>query len=172
VSALDVLKVGLLLLFAGLVQVTIATPIEVASGHPDLLLVLVTALALLRGPLLGAVAGFWAGLVIDIAALQALGLSSLVLTFVGYWTGRFGEVTTRSSPYPPLVGVALATVALTIGSGLVNFMLGQGAGAGELLVQVLLPTLALNVLLAYPLYQLTQRLFPSSAREQREPVLV
>lgn len=171
-TALDGLKAGGLLLLAGLVQVSIATPIEVASGHPDLLLVLVVSLALLRGPMLGSVAGFWAGLVIDLAALQALGLSSLLLTFVGYWAGRFGDLTTRSSPYPPLVAVALATIALTVGSGVVNFMLGQGASAGELLVQVLLPTLALNVLIAYPVYRLTQRLFPAASRERRELVVV
>lgn len=171
-TAIDGLKVAGLLLFAGLLQVTVATPIEVASGHPDLMLVLVVSLALLRGPLLGSVAGFSAGLVIDLAAIQTLGLSSLLLTFVGYWAGRFGLVTSRSSPYPPLVAVALATVALELGSGLVHFMLGQGAGAGELVLQVLLPTLALNALLAYPLYRLTLRLFPVTPRERREPVLV
>ena len=46
----DALKTGGLLIVAGLVQVSITANIQVASGHPDLLLVLVISIALLRGP--------------------------------------------------------------------------------------------------------------------------
>jgi rod shape-determining protein MreD len=172
VRGLDAAKAAGLLLVAALLQVSIATPIEVASGHPDLLLVLVVVLGLVRGPILGSVAGFWGGLIVDVAALQTLGLTSLLLTFVGYGAGRFGDVTSRSSPHPPIVAVALATVAYTIAAGLLHFMLGQGASAGELLAQVMLPAVALNLLLAYPLYRLAVRVFPLSIRERREPVLV
>lgn len=171
-TALDGAKVAGLLLVAVLLQVSIVTPIEVASGHPDVVLVLVVALALLRGPLLGAVAGFWGGLVLDVAAFGSLGLSSLLLTLAGYWSGRFGEATTRSSPYPPLIAAALATGWLAVGSALLHFLLGDRVPAGELFGRVLLPSLALNLLLAYPLYRLAARLFPVPTREPRRvPVI-
>ena len=168
----DAWKVIAIVFAAALLQVSIVAPLEVARGHPDLLLVLVVAIALLRGPLLGAVGGFWAGLVVDVAALQTLGLSSLVLTLAGYWTGRFGELTSRSSPHPPLLAAALATVGVVLGSAMLHFMLGEGAGAGEVLAQVLLPTLALNLLLAFPVYRLAVRVFPVAARERREATAV
>ncbi len=126
------------------------------------------AVALLRGPIYGACAGFFAGLIADIATLETLGLTSLLLTLAGYWAGRFGELTTRNSPHPPLVAVALATIAVVLGSALLHFMLGLGASAGEVLLQVLLPTLALNLLLAYPVYRLAVRVFRAPAREPRE----
>ena len=170
--ALETLKAVGFLFVAALVQVSLATPVEVANGHPDVVLVVLVAVALLRGPLVGALAGFWAGLVVDMAALQTLGLSSLLLTLTGYWAGRFGELTTRSSPHPPLIAVALATVAVVVGSGLVHFMLGQGAPAAVLLGQVLLPTVALNLLLAYPVYRLAERVFPVVQRERREAAVV
>jgi rod shape-determining protein MreD len=85
----DAAKAGVLLLFAALVQVSIASTIEVAEGHPNVLLVLVVTLALLRGPIFGACAGFWAGLVIDVASLGTLGLTSLLLTLAGHFAGRF-----------------------------------------------------------------------------------
>jgi rod shape-determining protein MreD len=171
-AGIDALKAAALLFVVGLVQVSIVTPVEVASGHPDLVLVVLVSLALLRGPLIGAVAGFWVGLVVDLAALQTLGLSSLLLTLAGYWAGRFGEITTRSSPHPPYVAVGLTTFGFVTGAGLLNFMLGQGASAGELFGRVLLPTLALNLLLAYPVYRLLARLFPAEVRERREAALV
>jgi rod shape-determining protein MreD len=172
VTPLDAVKAAALLLVAALLQVSIVTPIEVASGHPDVVLVLVVALALLRGPLFGSVAGFWAGLVLDVASLATLGLSSLLLTLAGYWAGRFGEATTRSSPYPPLLAVAFGTGWMVLGSGLLHFMLGEGASATQLLGPVFLPTLALNLLLTVPLYRLALRLFPVAARERREALAV
>jgi rod shape-determining protein MreD len=172
VSVLDLGKALAFLLLAALVQVSLATPLEVASGHPEVVVVALVALALVRGPLLGAVGGFWAGFVLDVAAMGAVGLSSLVLTLTGYWAGRFGQATTRSSPHPPLVAVALASVWVVVGSGLLHFMLGQGAPVLVLLGEVLVPTLALNLLLAYPVYRLVARLFPLEPRDRREVALV
>jgi rod shape-determining protein MreD len=168
VTVLDLAKAAGLLLFAALLQVTLVTPVDVASGHADLVLVLLVAIALLRGPLLGAVSGFWAGLILDVAALQALGLSSLLLTLTGYWAGRFGEATSRRSPHPPLVAVALATVVVIVGAAILHFMLGDIVPASHVLGPVLLPSLALNLLLAYPLYRVCGRLFqpPVSARRE------
>ena len=164
----DAAKAGALLLFAAIVQVSIASTIEVAEGHPNLLLVLVVALALLRGPIFGACAGFWAGLVIDVASLGTLGLTSLLLTLAGHFSGRFGEATSRSSAHPQLIAVALATVAVGFADGVLHFMLGSTLSAADFFVAVLLPTLALNLLLSYPLYALMRRVFPVSPRVRRE----
>jgi rod shape-determining protein MreD len=164
----DAAKAGALLLFAALVQVSIASTLEVAEGHPNVVLVLVVSLALLRGPIFGACAGFWAGLVLDVASLGTLGLTSLLLTLAGHFAGRFGEATSRSSAHPPLVAVALATVAFGLASGILNFMLGSTLSASDFFVAVLLPTLALNMLLSYPLYALSRRVFPVTPRVRRE----
>lgn len=167
-TALDALKAGALLLLAALVQVSIATSFEVAEGHPELPLVLVVVLALLRGPLFGACAGFWAGLVLDVASFGTLGLQSLLLTLAGYLSGRFGEVTSRSSAHPPLIAVALATAGVALGSAVLHFMLGSTLAAAQFFAAVLLPTMALNLLLAYPLYRLCRRLFGALVRPRRE----
>jgi rod shape-determining protein MreD len=164
----DALKAGGLLVFAALVQVSIASAIEVAEGHPDVVLVLVVSIALLRGPVFGAVIGFWAGLVLDIASLETLGLTSLLLTLAGYFAGRLGDVTTKSSAHPSLVAVGLGTIGVALGSAVLHFMLGSTLSAGEFFVGVLLPSLALNLLLAYPLYGLCRRIFHAEARERRE----
>ena len=171
-SALDTAKALGLLLVAALLQLTIGSSFEVANGRADLVLVLLVSIALLRGPLLGAVAGFWAGLVLDVGALQTLGLSSLLLIVAGYASGRFGEVTSRGSPHPPFIAVGLATGTVVLGAGLLHFMLGESVPASELLGGVLLPALGLNLLLTYPLYRLARRIFPVAERERLEARLL
>jgi rod shape-determining protein MreD len=165
---LETLKAGVLFLFAALVQVSIASTVGVADGHPDVVLVVLIGVALLRGPLFGAIAGFWAGLVLDVASLETLGLTSLLLTLVGYFAGRLGDVTTKSSAHPSLVAVGLGTIGFACGSAVLHFMLGSTLSASQFFVGVLLPTLALNVLLAYPIYGLCRRLFRADQPSRRE----
>lgn len=169
-TSLEAVKAGVTLLLAALVQVSIVGWIEVAEGHPDVVLVVLVAVALLRGPIVGAAGGFWAGIVLDTAALETFGLTSLLLTLVGYWAGRFGDVTTRSSAHPPLIAVALATLGFAFGSAILHFMLGESISAGHFFAGVLVPSLALNMLLAYPLYGLCRRIFPPPTRVRRGEV--
>ncbi|HEU4448884.1 MAG TPA: rod shape-determining protein MreD [Gaiellaceae bacterium] len=164
----DALKAAGFLLVAALVQLSIAEWIEVGEGHPDVVLVALVSLALLRGPVYGAAAGFWVGLIVDTASFGTFGLTSLLLTVTGYATGRFGELTTRASAHPLLIAAALATVGVTLGSAVLHFMLGLTVPASHLFLGVLVPTLALNMLLAYPLYGLAARLFPPRLRIRRE----
>jgi rod shape-determining protein MreD len=164
----DALKAGALVLVAALMQVSIASAIEVAEGHPDVVLVLVVSIGLVRGPVFGAVAGFWAGIVLDVASLETLGLTSLLLTLAGYFAGRLGDVTTKSSAHPSLVAVGLGTIGVALGSAILHFMLGSTLSAGEFFVGVLLPSLALNLLLAYPVYGLARRIFHAEPRQRRE----
>ena len=159
-TGVEALKAGGLLALAALVQVSIVEWIEVGEGHPDLVLVTLVAVALLRGPVFGAVSGFWVGLILDTASFGTFGLTSLLLTIAGYWTGRFGELTTRASAHPLLIAVGLATVGVALGSAVLHFMLGLTVPASYLFLGVLLPTLALNMLLAYPVYGLCARIFP------------
>jgi EamA domain-containing membrane protein RarD len=51
-------------------------------------------------------------------------------------------------------------------------MLGETVSASEFFVGMLLPTLALNLLLAYPLYGLCRRIFPVTPRERRQVIPV
>ena len=112
--------------------------------------------------------GFLAGLVLDTASFGTFGLTSLLLTVIGYAAGRFGEATTRASAHPLLIAVALASVGFTLGSAVLHFMLGVSIPASQLFLAVLLPGLAFNLLLAYPLYALCARILPPRLVIRRE----
>lgn len=167
-TGIDALKAGGLVLAAALVQVSLAEWIEVGEAHPNVVLVTLVSVSLLRGPTFGAVSGFLAGLIVDTASFGTFGLTSLLLTVVGYASGRFGEATTRSSAHPLLIAVAFATVGYTLGSAVLHFMLGLSIPASQLFGAVLLPELAFNMLLAYPLYGLCARILPPRLVLRRE----
>jgi rod shape-determining protein MreD len=143
---------------AALLQSAVFSSIEVFGGSPDLLLVTLLGIALLRGAITGAVAGFIGGLVLDIANMGTLGVSSLLLTLAGYWTGRYGETTGRDRFHAPILSVLVLTVLVTVGGYALHFMLGEDVSAQDALFDTLLPTLGLNLLIAAPVFALCRAL--------------
>jgi rod shape-determining protein MreD len=162
-------KAAVLLFFAVVVQVTIVGTIGIFGGSPDLVLVILVAVALLNGATFGAFAGFWAGFLLDVALLETLGFTSLLLTLLGFWIGRYGETTGRGRAHAPLLSVAVGTVLYAVAGLILHFMLGDPASARVTLVDGLLPEIVLNLILAFPVFALCRRLFvPSEARPEVE----
>ena len=159
----DVLKTGVALFAAVVVQVTIVSSVAPGGGTADLVLVTLAAVALLRGAVFGAIAGFYAGFLLDAANLETLGVSSLLLTLAGYWIGRYGETTGRDRAHAPLVSIAVVTVLYVFGALALHGMLGESVsvqgGLRALPAQILL-----NLLLTVPVYALVRRLLAPAGR--------
>jgi rod shape-determining protein MreD len=156
VNVVDGLKAAALLFVAAIFQVAVFTQVHVLGGVPDILLVTLVAVALLRGSILAASGGFFAGLLVDTATLGQLGQTSLVLTIAGYWIGRYGETTGRDRAHAPYLSVAVVTILYAFGLLIVHFVLGERAPAGPVL-SGLLPAIALNLILTRPVYALARR---------------
>ena len=60
----DALKIGVVVFVAAVVQTAVFSGMSVLGGEPDVLLVTLVAVALVRGATAGAFAGFFAGLVV------------------------------------------------------------------------------------------------------------
>jgi rod shape-determining protein MreD len=163
--ASDVAKAAALLFIAVVVQVSVLSDVAVVHGRPQLLLVVVVCIALLRGAIFGATAGFAAGLLADTGVFGTLGFTSLLLTLAGYWVGRYGETTGRERAHAPLLSVAVITVLYQFGALVLHFVLGEPAPAREVLLISLVPTVIVNVVLTIPVYALVRRLL-----RRREPV--
>ena len=152
---------------AAIFQVTLVASIVVVGGTADLLLVVLVAIALLRGSITGAAAGFAGGLLVDVATLGTLGVNALLLSVAGFWAGRYGETTGRDRSHAPLLAVAAVTVAVAIFGYLLHVMLGEDVSARHALVTSLLPAVVLNVLLAVPVHAACRLLLRPSRPAQR-----
>ena len=166
----DAVKAAALLFLAAVIQVSLLATIDVGGAVPDLLLVALLSVALLRGSLFGAVCGFATGLVVDTAQLQTLGVTSLLYTVGAYWIGRYGETTGRDRGHAPFVSVGIVTVLYAIGTLLLHYLLGQGGSARAVLVTGILPSLFFNLVLTAPVYALVRRLLRPAERLEAQEV--
>jgi rod shape-determining protein MreD len=164
---LDVLKIAGLTFVAAVLQTSILNSIEVGGATPDLLLVTLVAVALLRGAITGAAVGFTAGLLLDTATLARLGETSLLLTVAGYWIGRYGETTGRDRTHAPLLSVAVVTILYATGALSLHVVLGDPVDATDLFGS-LFPGVLLNLLLTFPVYALVRRILGRPAWSPQE----
>jgi rod shape-determining protein MreD len=160
VIAVDALKAALLLFVVAVVQVSLLSSVDVVGGMPNLLLVTIVSVALLRGSVFGAAGGFFGGLLFDTANLETLGLTSLILTIGGYWIGRYGETTGRDRTHAPFVSVAVVTVLYAVGVVVLHFLIGDPVSGRRILLESLFPTIAFNLLLTAPVYWIVTKLLP------------
>jgi rod shape-determining protein MreD len=155
---MDAIKAALVLFVVALLQLSVLTeyrPFRTSS----IVVVALLSVALLRGSVFGAVAGFTTGLLLDTATLGTLGVTSLLLTIGGFWIGRYGETTARDRFHAPYLSVAVVTVLYAFGQVVLQFVLGEPAPAG-LVAQGVPLALLVNLLLTLPVYTLIRRLFP------------
>ena len=164
-TPVDSLRAFAVVFVAAFLQVVIVSSLVIAGGAPDLLLVVVVALGLLRGSVPGAVLGFVGGLIVDVVTLGTLGVSSLILTLAGFWAGRYAETTGRDRRLAPLIAVGTITVLAGAFGYVLHYLLDAEVVAGTVLVTGLVPAFFLNLLLALPVYVLVRRLVGEAQRE-------
>jgi rod shape-determining protein MreD len=155
--------VAAIVFVAALLQVTLFASMDVAGGVADVLLLALLSIALLRGAVVGAAAGFFGGLLVDVLTLDTLGVTALLYSLAGYWAGRYGETTGRSRAHAPLLTVLVATIAIAYAGYGLHFLLGEELSARRALVETLLPTLVLNLAVARPVFALCRAALGRSA---------
>jgi rod shape-determining protein MreD len=158
----------------GIVQVTFVSQFPIAGGTADLAPLAVMAIGLLCGGLAGASFGFGLGLFLDVSLLQTLGVTSLILTGIGYAAGRVREGADAESSLVPVLAGAAATVTMSVTYSILQFLLDVSAPVSGVLLRQLLATLILNTLLALPVYAIARRWLSRSLpneprRRRRQP---
>ena len=161
------LRISALVFVAAMLQGAIVSTIGIADGTADLLLVTVIMLGLVRGSIVGSLAGFAGGLVVDVLTLDTLGTTSLVLTLAGFWAGRYAETTAQGRRLAPFLAVGVLTVLAALFGFALHYMLGDEVVARYALVTALVPALVMNLILALPVHALVRRVVGSPGTAER-----
>jgi rod shape-determining protein MreD len=167
-----VVRLGILALVAVLFQTAALSQLSLFGAVPDVAPLVVASAALLVGPVNGALFGFGVGLLVDVALLQTLGVSSLVYVTVGWWAGRLRE--TLRDPQAtllPLAAGAIATLMALVMFSVIQFLLGVEAPVSVELLRQIVSTALITTLLALPVHAVVKRallpVLPDQTRRRR-----
>jgi rod shape-determining protein MreD len=150
-------RIGVLAVAIVVFQTGVVSEVPVFGINADLSPLLVCFVGLLCGSMLGALTGFAVGLLVDLALVQTLGVTSLIFTVIGYWSGRLRELRDPQAALTPLLVGAGATCASMVGYSLIEFLLGVDAPVSlELLRQIVLGVVV-NSIVALPTWAIVRR---------------
>jgi rod shape-determining protein MreD len=150
-------RVAVLSVVVVFVQIGVVSEVPVFGVSVDLSPLLVAFTGLLCGSLVGAVAGFAVGLLLDLSLVQTLGITSLTFTLIGYGAGRLRELRDPQAALTPLlVGTAAAACAM-VGYSLIEFLLGVDAPVSLELLREIVIGVAIDAVLALPMWTLVRR---------------
>jgi rod shape-determining protein MreD len=150
-------RIAALVVVVVLFQIGVVSEVPLFGVNVDLSPLLVAFVGLLCGSMVGAATGFAVGLLVDLSLVQTLGITSLILTLVGYWSGRLRELRDPQAALTPLLVGAVASAGALVGYSLVEFMLGVDAPVSlELLRQIVLGVVV-NTIVALPMWMLVRR---------------
>jgi len=160
-KALAALILVIALFAAVVVQLTVVNRLPLPDGAaPDLVLLLVAAIAVFTGPVTGAVVGFAGGLALDIAppAAHYAGQDALVFCLVGYAAARVVRViwntTGERDPIITFTVMATAVAAGEAGKAALGMMLSDPDVTRAAVTRVLPTAILYDLLLAPFVYWL------------------
>ncbi|MEU5168599.1 rod shape-determining protein MreD [Streptomyces mutomycini] len=140
-----------LVVVALVIQVSVLARLQLPGATPDLLLLVVLGLAFVYGPVSGALIGFCAGLLADLAppADHAAGRYALVLCLIGYLAGMARPESGRlKSAFTPMAFVFAAAVGSTLLYAGVGSLVGDTAARHVGLGSLLFTAVVYDLLLA------------------------
>lgn len=143
------LIIAIAVFVAVIVQFTLLSRLGLPGATPDLVIVTVVALALTMGPVQGASAGFYAGVLVDVAppADTLLGVNAMVYIAIGFITGFV--IDPRDRTVPLMIGmVGLSAGAATIAVAAVDTLLGSSRVSWEHMPGMVLSSALYAVIMA------------------------
>lgn len=155
----------LVLALAAVVQSALVGTISYDGISADLVLIVVVAVALVRGPEFGTVVGFAGGLMLDLVppADHLAGRWALALAVVGFLAGRLGQ--DARTPFRAIIAVGAASFVGTSVYAFTGLITHQGPESISSLLGVIVIGMIFDVvaavLLLRPLLALFRRLRPA-----------
>jgi rod shape-determining protein MreD len=162
--------VALIVFVAVLLQVSLMPFIQVANGIPDVLACTIVAVGLLRGSVVGVVAGAAGGMLVELMSpIGTLGVLALLYLLVGWACGRFCERDEVRGVLPPVILCIIAAAVVQLGEALVQLMLARPLEFGDV-VRTVLASMILTGLISAPVVAIVRRVL--GAPHVVEPFLV
>ncbi len=123
---------------------------------PDLLIIIVVAIAYIKGCNAGILYGFCAGLILDLMSGTHLGYFALIYLLCGFLSGLFHKIYRKDDNITPLLLIS-ASVLISQSIYYITEFLVKGRFAYHFYLSgIILPKLVYTVLIAAVLYKLCQ----------------
>ncbi|MBQ1393803.1 MAG: rod shape-determining protein MreD [Lachnospiraceae bacterium] len=155
-----------------LLQTTVFQSLALAGEVPNLMLVVVVAIAYMRGKKEGMYVGFASGMLIDLIYGDLIGMNAVLMVLVGYLVGICNEIYYRDQLSVPIVLVGVSDFLFNFVFYIFNFLLRGRFHVLYYIWYTILPEMVYTVLVACVLYKVLHSInYRLECKEDTEEVL-
>ena len=162
------LIIVLMLWVSFILQTSVFSMLDFLAVTPNLLLILTVSVGFMQGKTEGLLAGFIAGLMIDLFYGDVFGFYALLYMLCGYFSGRFSQIYFDEDVKIPLILVAVSDVFLGLAVYFARFLLRGRLGLFGYLTGIILPEMVCTVLFTIVLYRLFYKINHSLVEKEKK----
>lgn len=144
------------LIICYVLQGSVWSSFNVNYAVPDMLMVVVVAVAYMKGSNTGIFYGFCAGMLLDLTYGTHLGYFALLYLLSGFFAGLFHKIYRKDDNVTPLLVTAACVFIEQSAYYVTEYMVRGRLEYGFYLINFILPKIVFTVLIASVLYKLVQ----------------
>lgn len=155
----------IMLIVGFILQSTFLELITILDIKPNIILIIIVSISLLRGELEGATVGFFGGLLLD-SFCPFVGANAFIGMLMGYITGIFTVGLYKENPFVPVTTVFATTFFYDFAYYIINILLQGYTDFGYFFRTIILREMVYNALIALAVYGIVY--FVNSRLELKE----
>lgn len=163
--------IAIIIVLCFLLQTSVFPALEFANIAPNLLIIVVSAVGLMRGKRSGLIVGFICGLLVDIFCGFYLGVYALIYMYIGYFNGIFQKKFYPDDIKLPMLLIGSSDLILNFVIYFVMFLFRRKFQFWYYLNSIILPELVYTMLISIFLYiillKINQKLEVSEKRRAK-----
>ena len=146
--------IALMIIVCFLLQSTLFQSLSLASISPNLLIILTSAYAFMKGKKEGMAVGFFCGLLEDIFFGRLLGMHALIYMYIGYANGYFNQIFYGEDIKLPMALISASELAYGLGTYLIMFLMRSRFDFFYYLKRIILPELLYTIIVTLFVYRI------------------
>ncbi len=144
----------LLLITLFVFQGTVFASLNFANTSPNLLIIFIVSLSLMRGEKTGVILGFFAGILMDVFMGTTIGLYALIFMYLGYANGSFHRVFFPEDIKLPMIMIVVSDIFYGFLVYILLFLLRGRTDFSFYFSNVILPEAIYTIVITILLYPL------------------
>lgn len=149
---------GIILVFAFILQTTLIQYIELWNVKPNLIIVIIISLALIRGSVKGAVIGLCGGILMDLFLAKGFGLNSLLCMYIGIIAGLISTRFVKESYFVATLFTFLLSFVYELSFFFLRFYIWGETQFLFFIKNTIIPQSIYNCILVIPIYHFIMKI--------------
>ena len=138
----------ILILVSFILQTTVFRALDFGGIAPNLLMIMVTSSAFIKGDKAGLLTGFFSGLIIDIFFGTYIGFYALIYMYIGFIIGKFHEVFFSQNIAIPIIFITISDFLYGFICYVLMFLFRTRFDIGYYMMNVIIPEVVYTALIA------------------------